>query len=927
MIPRKSSPRPLALAVALALSGQTAQAAVDCWVTVGTDDGTGNTPNTLSWAIKTANGDSYDGQTHVGSGCNYNEILLKTDVVITGVMQRLIDSNVTLFGWNNPNPNFSISGNNAYRPLFVKSGRVNIVEVSLLNGKAQGGDSRYGGAGAGLGGALFVYNGNVTLDRVTLTNNTAAGGGFNDAMGQGGGGMLGAGAAFGGGGLFAGSTGNDGGYGGTGAYGGYGGTASNIYGGFGGGGYGSGGVGGGDGGFGGGGGSGRGFGGFGGGGGFSGFASGGGYGGYGGFGGGGGGGGGGLSRGGYGGGVANGTLVGAGAGFGGAIFVKRGTLTLRNVSFTSNSAVKGLSNWEFGHGKGKGGAVFICTPDLDFDAQNACSGSLDLANTYGVSYSGNVAAEGEPNLFWTQSACGNGLALPVTPTALWQQLALPCVPDATPADVEHVLGKLWTPGQLDFNIYNNAGFGGWLMYGNDLIGNKNLKLTLTNTLTNGVGYWIKSFSTPNGGGNLTVTGTATPAPVTAAEGCASANGCKAIEVATVAGADRYNLVGNPFPYNVDWAQVRVRVKDSGGNPVGFGVAPGVYTPSQAAGIGFPAASPPVMDNQIWIYGTSGYQTWSDQFFAGNLKYFQSFWVKVYAAVAANSYTVELLIPAEMSQHQTYGLMDYPSFGELENLADQNTHGQVISSSPGQFMPATDARLAATAQPWYCAVLDWLIPPAAAEETPGDFGPAQHPGTHPAEHPARQLPQAATPASAAPSARAKTQVRPNAQGIDPSREWYVRLLVDEPATGYKDHNSILGQLLSAQNAYDPRDLSELPPFGKPYMTLVFPHPEWNGQAGDYASDFRSGQKLNAKGRPVPGLPAADWAFTIRADRPGTPVILRWEGDPAVLRNSQLIDPTVRKPIKLKDYPDGYPVTLTGGSRSFTWRYQGQVGPLR
>lgn len=489
--------------------------------------------------------------------------------------------------------------------------------------------------------------------------------------------------------------------------------------------------------------------------------------------------------------------------------------------------------------------------------------------------------------------CGPGLALPVNPDARWQQLALPCVPTADPALVGTVLGAN-TTGQLDATIYGKASDNGWLMYGNDLVNNTNRKLEKTDTLTNGIGYWIKSFAAPVGDGNLEVTGTATP--VTTGDGCASANGCKAIAVTTVSGADRFNLVGNPFPYNVDWAQVRVRVKNSGGTTIG------TYTPSQAAGVatGDDAAgdaNPAVMSNTIWIYSGTQYESWSDVSLPnpGNLKYFQSFWVKVYAAVAANGYTVELLIPAEQSTH-------------------------------GQLAPAGDTRLAETNLPWYLAWLDRLIAPAAADE-PEDFGTAQHPGTHSAEYPTRPFPQLAAPAAANSGSRPKTQVRLNAQGLDPSREWYVSLRVDEPATGYKDHNSVIGQLLTAQNGYDPRDLVELAPFGKPFMTLVFPHPEWGPKAGDYASDFRSAQKLNARGRSVPGLPAADWTFQIRADRPDTPVILRWEGPPAVLNRSQLIDPTVRKPIKLKDYPDGYPVTLTNGNRTLTWRYLGQVGLLR
>lgn len=85
------------------------------------------------------------------------------------------------------------------------------------------------------------------------------------------------------------------------------------------------------------------------------------------------------------------------------------------------------------------------------------------------------------------------------------------------------------------------------------------------------GHWLKSFAAPPGGDNLEITGTATPAPVSAADGCANTLGCQAITVTTVAGQDRYNLVGNPFPYNVDWTKVRVRLKQGE-------TLIGVYTP-------------------------------------------------------------------------------------------------------------------------------------------------------------------------------------------------------------------------------------------------------------------------------------------------------------------------------------------------------------
>lgn len=499
------------------------------------------------------------------------------------------------------------------------------------------------------------------------------------------------------------------------------------------------------------------------------------------------------------------------------------------------------------------------------------------------------------------SHCGPGLPLPTSPPALWQQLALPCVPSASSSTVRAILGTT-TNGQLDASIYGNAAANGWLMYGNDLANDRNLKLTVDDTLTTGGGYWIKSFSAPVGGGNLTLSGNATPVTVSGGEGCASANGCAAVPVTTVAGADRYNLVGTPFPYNVNWAQVRVRVKDAGGSLVG------VYTPSQAAGLAASGnANPPVMSNQIWIYNGTQYQTWTDVSLPnpGNLKYFQSFWVKVLAAVAANGYTVELLIPAEAS-----------------------THSQVL--------PAEGALFATRDRPWYLAWLDWLIPAAAADEM--GFAPGPHPGPHAAPG-ARRGPAPIPPAAAITDPTLDLLITQGIEtlGLDPTaaeraahataraegREWYVSLRVDEPATGYQDHNSVLGQLLNAQAGYDPQDLLELPPFGTPYLTLVFPHPEWGARAGDYASDFRPAQRLDRRGRPLPGRPAADWAFEIRSDRPGTQVILRWEGDPTLLQRTRLIDRTSGRTINptAKAYANGYPVTLTKGTRAFTWRFLG------
>lgn len=282
------------------------------------------------------------------------------------------------------------------------AGLLTLRYLTLIGGKARGGNSNEGGGGAGLGGAIF-NQGSLLLDGVTLRNNTAiggngrvgnswggggmgadgvgdAGGGFGGAVspaGSIGGSGNGGGFGLGGPGLFGGATGGGGGFGltdngyanglGGGPRDGLGGRNNGgIVGGQGSGGGvdvaaggigAGGGVGGGGGGVGGGG-----FGGGGGGGnhGYSAGSSGG-------FGGGGGGGGygsPGFGLSGFGGGFGVATVSfqgfatgigGGGAGMGGAIFNHGGQLILANSTLSANTAQGGNSNWG---GCGYGGAIF-----------------------------------------------------------------------------------------------------------------------------------------------------------------------------------------------------------------------------------------------------------------------------------------------------------------------------------------------------------------------------------------------------------------------------------------------------------------------------------------------------------------------------------------------------------------------------------------
>ncbi|CAN7688921.1 autotransporter domain-containing protein [Mesorhizobium sp. LjRoot246] len=294
-----------------------------------------------------------------------------------------VQRNVTIAGANE----FTLSGNNQYRGLFVQSGTVTIEGLTIANTKAQGGDGGYaqfdrapdtnggggGGGGAGLGGALFVGSfANVTLSNVNLQANLARGGN---------GGALNP-STHGGG-----TSGGGGGYWPTGADGGNGGSFVSGGGGTGGGGNGSldvgkDGI----------------FGGGGGGSGDPGFPA---AGGRGGFGGGGGGSGDVLNSlaalGGFGGGnstsrdpAAGG---GGGAGLGGAIFVQQGgTLTLAGpLNISGNAVAGGNAGGGAQPGQGIGSGIFLNGSgsfSLTPDAGETQTISDDIADQTGIAGSG-----------------------------------------------------------------------------------------------------------------------------------------------------------------------------------------------------------------------------------------------------------------------------------------------------------------------------------------------------------------------------------------------------------------------------------------------------------------------------------------------------------------------------------------------------------
>ncbi|BAQ62886.1 alkaline phosphatase [Geminocystis sp. NIES-3708] len=293
-----------------------------------TDDGDiNNGVTTLREAVNAANASSGADTITFGGSVFTDDT---PDKIILTNGQLFINDSLTIIGTGINQLTLSGDANNSgnndggdVRLFFVNQGTVNLSNLTLSGGRSQGGNGQEsgGGGGAGMGGALFINDGIVKLGNITFTNNQAIGGN---------GGLKG-GALYGGrGGGFGGYEGLDNvgidGLGGasTGTL-----TPGENNAGFGGGG-GSSFFRGGNGGFGGGGGGGStpasiGFGGFG------------------------------------GGNPAPNASGGGGAGFGGAIFIRSGSLDLQDTSFTNNSTVGGIGD---SGGQGLGGAIFVVPAEL-----------------------------------------------------------------------------------------------------------------------------------------------------------------------------------------------------------------------------------------------------------------------------------------------------------------------------------------------------------------------------------------------------------------------------------------------------------------------------------------------------------------------------------------------------------------------------------
>lgn len=287
-----------------------------------------------------------------------------------------------------------------------------------------------------------------------------------------------------------------------------------------------------------------------------------------------------------------------------------------------------------------------------------------------------------------------------------------------------------------------------------------------------------------------------------------------------------------------------------------------YTPSEAN------VSPFYMDKTFWVYnGINTYNNFDDTTPGkiGTLRTWRGFWVKVLEG--AKGKTVKLYIPAKPSMRTSLLTPD----------------------------SQTGKALAVAALPWYLGWLDWVVSTAAAATDDMDNHEMHHDDS---------------------DARIRDQkIKANERAIAAKKAWFVRLIATMPDNGFEDRNCVFGQLPDSLFGYDDHDLRNLAPPFSPYMWVVFPHPEWGNRAGDYSSDFRS-IRDDCKGH-------NEWTFEIRTDVSliGHKVMLRWEGDPEILKKSILVDANGRR-VEVSDpsYQNELEVFMADKVQRLTWKYK-------
>ena len=150
----------------------------------------------------------------------------------------------------------------------------------------------------------------------------------------------------------------------------------------------------------------------------------------------------------------------------------------------------------------------------------------------------------------------------------------------------------------------------------------------------------------------------------------------------------------------------------------------------------------------------------------------------------------------------------------------------------------------------------------------------------------------------PSVAASSNVKPFVK----SKDWALRLIA---SSGHlEDPGNLLGQLENSVAGKDVHDLEEPEPFDSTYLSIVFPHEDWEGHEWGYTTDFHGTSRK----------PEGEWEFSVKSSSDVSEVTLRWEGPKDILREAKLVDLNTGKTIRL-GRADDYTFTMKGNEHPF------------
>jgi hypothetical protein len=293
---------------------------------------------------------------------------------------------------------------------------------------------------------------------------------------------------------------------------------------------------------------------------------------------------------------------GGGAGFGGAIFAMKGNVTLTDVSFSGNTVTAGSG---VNLGSAAGDDIYICTTQdpLCGATVTACGGTMASSVAGGT---------------LTVPVCGCGRDLPAN---TWLMTAPACTPGPDDIAIQYgddipggVYGTNWTSYKWDAATQS---------YGSPQAG--------TDVLLQGTGNWLYSLNAAT----LALTGIATPFEPCSNYGSGLSGNCFAISLTPSPTASRiWQMVGHPFPYAVNWADVKVAVSHNGG------ATWEVYSPSQAESAGY-------VSKAYYCWNGNSYDPYDDVTLGGGtLQPQEAIWVRSLGSYSGPAPSkLKLLIPA------------------------------------------------------------------------------------------------------------------------------------------------------------------------------------------------------------------------------------------------------------------------------------------